>query len=359
MPISQPIQKTEDVEHISLDRRQIKKSRLSFKKSRLSSPDSRVPLLEGTEVAGYLIGKVLGKGSFSVVYDGTELETGRHVAVKEYFPKRFAKRKRSGLISPMEGQKRVNFREGFKLFHSEAESLEKIDHPNVVNMYSLFRANRTAYMVYSNEGGRDLKWFLTSLNKPLDQELLYKVFLPILSALNCLHNTQILHLDIKPANILLQPTGKPLLLDFGGARSIHAEDRVGKTGIVTHGFAPPEQYGKDQVLGPWTDIYALAATMYFGIVGKMPRKSNGSSISPRIDILKYGRGYSSATLEAINRALSYEASMRFSSVDHFTEALLGGSDWLSLQDYETREMGYDRLMNVTENVYNSEVMVAA
>ena len=352
MSIAQPLQKSNDIKHITLDRR-------PYKKSRRSSIDPRVPLLEGIELSGYLIGKVLGTGSFSIVYDGTELETGRHVAVKEYFPKRFAERKPSGLIKPLADQKGVNFREGFKLFYSEAKALEKIEHPNVVHMRRMFRANRTAYLVSSNEGGRDLKWFLTSLKKPFDQALLYKVFLPILSALNRLHDTQILHLDIKPANILLQPTGKSLLLDFGAAKAIRAEDRVGKMGIVTHGFAPPEQYGKNRVLGPWTDIYALAATMYFGIVGKMPSKSKGSSASPSIDILKYGRAYSSAALEAINRALSYEASTRFISIDHFTEALLGGSEWLSLQDYETREMSFDRHMSATGKVYNSRAMIAA
>ncbi len=352
MSISLPIEKLKDIKQIRLDTGR-------HKKSRLSVPDPRVPLLEGTELAGYRIGKVLGAGSFSVVYDGTELETGRHVAVKEYFPKRFAERRSNGLISPITGQKRKSFREGFRLFYSEAKALEKIEHPNVLHMHRLFRANRTAYLVSANEGGRDLKWFLLSLKKPLDQDLVYKVFLPILSALNCLHNTQTLHLDIKPANILLQPSGKSLLLDFGAARAMHTESRTGKSQIVTHGFAPPEQYGKNQVLGAWTDIYALAATMYFSIVGKMPGKSKGSSTSSSIDIIKYGRAYSSATIETINQALSYAASARFDSIDGFAESFLRGSEWFSLQDFEIRELGFDRYASAEACVKENGALVAA
>ena len=352
MSISQPIQKSQDIKHITLDSRQ-------NKRSQLSSRDRRVPLPEGTKLAGYRIGKVLGAGSFSVVYKGTELETGRHVAVKEYFPKRFAERNSDGLISPIAGQKKENFKEGFRLFYGEAKALEKIVHPSVLHMHSLFRANRTAYMVSNNEGGRDLKWFLASLRNPLDQDLVYKVFLPILSALNSLHNTKTLHLDVKPANILLQPNGKSMLLDFGAARAMFPEDRVGKTQIVTHGFAPPEQYGKNRALGAWSDIYALAATMYFSIVGKMPSKSKGSAKCSSIDIIKYGRAYSSATLEAINQALSYDASVRFDSIDKFAEAFLRGSEWFSLQDFEIREMGFDRYASATASAKKIGVQVAA
>lgn len=352
MPISQSLQKSEKIKLVAPGTE-------PYKKRQKSVADPRVPLLAGTQLEGYLIGKVLGVGSFSVVYNGTEIETGRHVAVKEYFPKRFAQRMNNGLIAPMTGQNSEKFREGFKLFCSEAKALEKIEHPNVVNMYRLFLANKSAYLVSSYAGGRDLKWFLTSAKKLLDQQLVYKIFLPILSALNCLHNTQTLHLDIKPANILLQPNGNSLLLDFGAARAIKEEDRVGKPRIVTHGFAPPEQYVKNRTLGPWTDIYALAATMYFSIVGKLPCKSKDSSISSSIDIMKYGRAYSSATLESINRALSYEESTRFLDIDHFAEALLKGSEWYSLQDFEIREMGFDRSESSAGNLPHNRATVAA
>jgi len=322
--------------------------------------DPRIPLTAGTELAAYRIGKVLGSGSFSVVYDAVEIETGLRVAVKEYFPKRFAERKDSGLIAPLEGKKKVHFREGMSLFYHEARALEKIRHPNVLNMHSLFRANKTAYLVSANQGGRDLKWFLSSLKQPLDQALIYKVFMPILSALNCLHTAHLLHLDIKPANILLQPNGKSLLLDFGAAQAMGANREVRKAQVISHGFAPPEQYGKNQMLGPWSDIYALAATLYFSMVGKMPGILKKADSTPALNINRLNSRYTSNLLEAINQALSYDATTRFASIDDFSLAFLSGSQWASLREYELLEMNFDRdAVQIGHEQDSSSVLIAA
>lgn len=311
-------------------------------KRHVAKPDPRIPLPQGTVLEDYKFGKVIGRGSFSLVYRATELSTQREVVIKEYFPKHFALREGKETIVPLEGRKLFTFTEGFKQFFNEAMALNKIHHPHVLKTHNMFRANKTAYLVSLNIGGRDLKWFLTTVKEPMDQALIYKVYMPVLSALNFLHQAQLLHLDIKPANILLQPNSESLLLDFGAAQAMTSSKRINNMQTLTHGFAPPEQYDKSQSLGPWTDIYAVAATLYFSITCRPPAKSKNSEVESQLSITHYGDTYAHHLLHAINRALTYNASDRYESVDEFAAALLNGSQWDSLRDYEMQVMKYDR-----------------
>ena len=305
-------------------------------------PDPRVPLAQNTVVDGYRIEKVVGRGSFSLVYAAVEIESKLNVVIKEYFPKHFSERDENGAIFPFDGKKLLTFNEGFKQFYSEALALKKITHPNVLNTHNLFRANKTAYLVSLNQDGRDLKWFLTSFREPLNQNLIYKVFLPILSALNFLHEAQLLHLDIKPANILLQPNSESLLLDFGAAQTMSSNKRISHMQTLTHGFAPPEQYDKNRALGPWTDIYAVAATLYYSIACRPPSKSKDSKVASQLDLNDFRDRYHVELLETINRSLSHDASERFDNIDEFASALLQGSKWSTLREYEISVMGYNR-----------------
>lgn len=318
------------------------KKRVSKNIARRVKPDPRVPLTENTVIDGYRIGKVVGRGSFSLVYAAVEVSSKLNVVIKEYFPKHFSERIDTGEIIPFDGKKLLTFSEGFKQFYSEALALKKITHPNVLNTHNLFRANRTAYLVSLNQDGRDLKWFLTSFQEPLNQDLVYKVFLPVLSALNFLHSAQLLHLDIKPANILLQPNSESLLLDFGAAQTMSSSKRINQMQTLTHGFAPPEQYDKNRALGPWTDIYAVAATLYYSIACKPPAKSKDSKVASKLDVDTLSNNYHRSLLETINRSLSHNASDRYSRIDEFAAALLDGSKWSSLLEYEINVMGYDR-----------------
>ena len=322
-------------------------------------PDPRVPLKENSTLEDYKFGKVIGRGSFSLVYRATEISSNREVVIKEYFPKHFALRDGPETIMPFDGKKLFTFTEGFKQFFNEAMALNKISHPHVLKTHNMFRANKTAYLVSFNIGGRDLKWFLTTVREPMDQALIYKVYMPILSALNFLHEAQLLHLDIKPANILLQPNSESLLLDFGAAQAMTSSKRINNMQTLTHGFAPPEQYDKSRSLGPWTDIYAVAATLYFSIACKPPAKSKDSAIESQLSIDRYGDRYEHHLLHAVNRSLAYDASNRYDSVDELAAALLQGSEWDSLRDYEMKIMKYDRFESSTrESQHNLATAVA-
>lgn len=313
-------------------------------KRSITRSDPRAPLPGNTDLEGYNFERVIGRGSFSLVYRAIEKSTGNEVVIKEYFPKHFSIRKEDHTIVPLDGKKLFTFSEGFKQFFNEAMALNKISHPHVLKTNNMFRANKTAYLVSLNIGGRDLKWFLSTVKAPMNEALILKVFMPILSALNFLHGAQLLHLDIKPANILLQPNSESLLLDFGAAQRMNSSKRINNMQTLTHGFAPPEQYDKHKSLGPWTDIYAVAATLYYGIACKPPAKSKDNETESRLDLGQYKDRYEPHLLQAVNRCLTYDPDTRFDNVDEFAAALLNGSKWKSLRDYEMQVMRYDRFM---------------
>ena len=322
-------------------------------------PDPRVPLAENTEFEDYIFERVIGRGSFSLVYRAVEKSTGNEVVIKEYFPKYYSIRKEDNTIVPMDGRKLFTFSEGFKQFFNEAMALNKISHPHVLKTHNMFRANKTAYLVSLNIGGRDLKWFLGTVKEPMNEALVLKVFMPILSALNFLHGAQLLHLDIKPANILLQPNSESLLLDFGAAQSMNSSKRINNMQTLTHGFAPPEQYDKKKLLGPWTDIYAVAATLYYGIACKPPAKSKDNETESKLDLEKYRGKYESHLLQAVNRCLTYDPESRFDSVDSFAAALLEGSRWSTLHEYEMDVMKYDRFLESTRDSQRNLALAVA
>ncbi len=328
-------------------------------RSGYAKPDQRKPLAENTTLLGYRIGKFIGRGSFSLVYKAVEMSTMSNVVIKEYFPKHYAGRKESGEIVSFGGKNTLAFNEGLRQFHNEALALKHLKHPNVLNARGFFRANETAYLVTVDNNGRDLKWFLSTARQPLDQDMLYKVIMPILSALNFLHEKQLLHLDVKPANILLRPTGKPLLLDFGAARFMNNSSRFINKQVLTHGFAPPELYSENCEIGPWTDIYSTAATLYFCICGKIPASSKDSEITPSLSIDDNGANYHLTLLRTINRALKFEPSERFDSADEFALALLEGSKWINLPDYEADVMAYNRPGSSIKHAEEERVSFAA
>lgn len=303
----------------------------------------RQALAKNTVLDKYKIGVLIGIGRFSLVYQGFDTETGDSVVVKEYYPKYYSKRAEDGItLLAFEGRKLITFNEGFKQFFNEALALHKIDHPNVLKAHNFFRANKTAYMVSNHEAGRDLKWFLDTTQEPLNNKLIYKIFMPILSALNRLHDSGCLHLDIKPANILLRANSKPLLLDFGAAQDMASKKRINNMQALTHGFAPPEQYDRKSNLSRWTDIYAVAATLYYAITNRPPAKSKDSNKQSQLSIQKHQGHYTSEMLKAINQSLVHDYGKRFEFVDAFAKELLTASKWDSLETYEREEMSYYR-----------------
>jgi len=230
-------------------------------------------LAPGYEVMWYTIKEVLGQGGFGITYHAHDRNLDRDVAIKEYLPTPFAYRHQDYSVKPLTGDHRENFAWGLDSFLKEAQTLAKFKHDNIVQVHSVFEKNNTAYMVMDYEHGENLSTVYKT-QSTIDQNFFEKVFFPIFEGLVEIHNFGFIHRDIKPANIYIRENQTPVLIDFGSARQTSQQQTGEMTTLVSQGYTPLEQYSAnygDQ--GPWSDIYALAASIYEGIVGKKPDES--------------------------------------------------------------------------------------
>ena len=224
----------------------------------------------------YRIDTVLGPGGFGVTYLARDLRFERDVAIKEYFPAEFAYREGSTTIrSSTRGSDQNYFEQGKRHFLDEARTLAKFRHEHIVRVLNLFEQYNTAYMVLEFEEGQSLKNWLRTIGQRPTQAELDEILDPLLSALEVVHAKGMFHRDIAPDNIIIRPSGKPVLIDFGAARHFVREHSHTIGAIVKHGYSPPEQYTLDTKLqGAWSDIYALSATIYAGLVGAPPDEAS-------------------------------------------------------------------------------------
>lgn len=229
------------------------------------------PLPGGTELDQYRIERQLSLGGFSIVYLATDAD-GTPVVIKEYLPNSLALRAEGQLLPQVNESNQPAFRYGMKCFFEEGRALAKLQHPNVVRVTNFFRANETVYMVMEYERGSNLQDYIRKHKGQIREGFLRGVFSRLLNGLREVHSHKLLHLDIKPANIYLRQDGAPVLLDFGAARQtlVSAGATMLKP-MYTPGFAAPEQYGGREMLGPWSDIYSIGASMYSCLAGQAPQ----------------------------------------------------------------------------------------
>jgi hypothetical protein len=270
----------------------------------------------------YRIERTLGGGGFSIVYLATDTQRNAPVVVKEYLPSSQATRLQDESVESVSEEADSTFRQGMKRFFEEAAVLAKVNHPNIVRVTDFFRENNTVYLVMQYEQGKDLRWYLKRQGGRLPERFIRAVFGELLQGLRELHNLGLLHLDIKPANILLRPGGKPLLLDFGAAQSAQSGKRVVGPHTLTLGFAPIEQHKRGHI-GPWSDLYAMGATMYACLTGKAPppatERAERDAYKPVTQ--KFARHYTRELLEAIDRCLQMDQFARPQKADELLAAL--------------------------------------
>lgn len=286
-------------------------------------PDSALPI--GTRVAEFEIVGLIGIGGFGIVYLAQDHSLGRRVALKEYMPQSLARRSGGVTVSVRSARQAETFDAGLRSFVNEAHLLAQFDHPSLVKVHRFWEANGTAYMVMPYYQGRTLKEALQTMAGPPDQAWLEHLLDPLLDALQAMHGANVYHRDIAPDNILLLAGDRPLLLDFGAARHVITDMTQALTVILKPGYAPIEQYAEvpDLKQGAWTDLYALAAVMYFAITGKTPMPSVGrmlnDSLPPLVQVAE-GR-YSRDFLAAIDSALAVRPTDRPQSVAEFRSRL--------------------------------------
>lgn len=287
---------------------------------------TRTPLSKGYLIEGYRIERLLGGGGFSLVYLASQIKNKQTVVIKEYFPSDLVDRLPGGKVVPHDDEKLKSYRLGIKRFFNEAIALSKLEHPNIVHVQNFFRYNDTVYYVMNYERGRDIRWFIKRSAGRLGNEFMWKVFPQVALGLRELHKNGFLHLDIKPANILLRAGGKPLLLDFGAVQPLVKGSRFKGVQTLTHGFAAPEQY-RNGAMGPWSDIYALGATMYGCITGEPPppalERLDNDTIKPLSKT--HARKYAKPLLTAIEWAIQLDYNYRPQDVDSFLKLALDGA----------------------------------
>lgn len=249
----------------------IEKNFCSYCSSEKNTDKYPTALSEGEILAGrYLVGKVLGKGGFGVTYLCYDSRENKKVAVKEYLPDSLSHRNKGETsVSCYGGEKDEYFKSGAKKFFDEAKLVSKFNgNPNIISVYEFFFENNTAYFVMEYLEGFDLKKYIALSGGHISESKALYVAMKITEALMIVHCTEVLHRDISPDNIFICKNGEIKLIDFGAARQVLGEASKSLSVILKQGFAPLEQYKKKGNQGPWTDIYALGATLYYSITGE-------------------------------------------------------------------------------------------
>jgi serine/threonine protein kinase len=231
------------------------------------------PLPYGFQLDRYRIERQLSLGGFSIVYLAYD-EDGTPVAIKEYLPNSLALRTEGQVTPVIPEENQASFRHGMKCFFEEGRALAHLNHPNVVRVLNFFRANETVYMVMQYERGRTLQEHIQKHKGEIREAFVRNVFTRLLNGLREVHTQKLLHLDIKPSNIYLRTDGNPVLLDFGAARQALNYSGPALKPMYTPGFAAPEQYKSPEEMGPWTDIYAVGASMYACLSGSSPQAAD-------------------------------------------------------------------------------------
>ena len=231
---------------------------------------SRNNLPRGYQLLWYQIDGVLGRGTFGVTYLATDTNLDRQVAVKEYFPLELSLRNRDLSIQAIDAESQETHLACLQRFLTEARTLAKLNHPNIVRVYNVFESNETAYMAMEYEQGESLDTLIRK-HALREESRILKILHPMLDALEYIHERGYIHRDIKPGNIYIRRDDSPVLLDFGSTRVTPKQDSDTLTQLVSQGYAPHEQYGGGAGRqGQWTDIYAFGATFYALVCNRSP-----------------------------------------------------------------------------------------
>ena len=233
------------------------------------APDAHfLPPRTSLHGGAFIIEDVLGAGGFGLTYRAREAKLGREVALKEFFP--FGSTRQNGRVVPPSGVSAEEWTRELGAFREEALTLARFSHPAIVRAYAVWAQGGTAYFAMEFLRGESLQKRLDSnRGKALPVEEALGIIENIGEALERVHEAGLLHRDIKPDNILLCE-GRAVLIDFGTARAFASDKTTPMTQLLTPGYAPLEQYGKRARFGPYTDVYALTATLYHALAGSAP-----------------------------------------------------------------------------------------
>ena len=295
-------------------------------------------LRKGTRLIGrYTVEGVLGQGGFGITYLGMDELHKKKVAIKEFFPQGIVTRNieyEDTVTVTLVGEKE-NYDKGKERFLKEAQTMAMFSKDKgIVKALDFFEINNTAYIVMEYLEGVTLKQYLRE-NKRIAAEDLVELLVPLIEALDEIHSQGLIHRDISPDNIMVLPDGRIKLMDFGAARDYTEFGEKSLSIVLKPGYAPPEQYQTHGVQGPWTDIYALCATMYKCITGENPPDAIDRLVDDHLKkISAFGISVSPQIEKAIIKGMSVAAKDRYQNVGDFCEDLYGGYEENSVPEAE-------------------------
>ena len=287
-------------------------------------------LKPGTILRGkYLVGSMLGQGGFGITYIGWDLALNRKVAIKEYFPSTYVSRdvEFSTVLQWYPSHQAQEARSmGKDLFLKEARKMNLVDSiPQVVHVQELFEDNQTAYIVMNYIPGENLEKRLLRTG-PLSWKQVQELLLPVAGVMQKVHEAGLVHRDLSPDNLMIQPDGSIRILDLGAAKDLNLHSGVSSMQVAKGGFSPIEQYIQKGNSGPWTDVYSLAATMYYALTGVVPPSAVDrlSKDTLRWDLPQL-HSLPLPVIRVLQKAMAIQAKDRTQSMTVFAEELRNAS----------------------------------
>ena len=332
----------------------------------VTEPVEPIHLMPGTVLAGrYLLGTAVGSGGFGIVYKAMDMKLETIVAVKEFFVSRLVTRAKGlkEVIVPQKSKEEFDYRK--ERFLAEARNMAKFGaHRSIPNVFEYFEENNTAYIVMEFLKGVNLKDYLKDTDGKMDTDFALMVANEVGNALKSLHEKNIIHRDVAPDNIYIcsEKSIKIKLMDLGAAKLADSTDEVIDI-ILKPGYSPCEQYDNSSNIGPWTDVYALGATLYMMLTGVRPDESTNRKIMDEVvSPHELNSDISENLSNSVMKAMALEKHMRFKNIKDFLEAINGERKIVPLHK-EKRRRSVKRLVGVacsliillgaTLSVYNS------
>ena len=308
--------------------------------------DTPSALHAGTRLGEYELLRLLGVGGFGIVYLAFDHALEREVAIKEYMPASLAGRTETMHVSIRSQSDAESFALGLKSFVNEAKLLARFDHPSLLKVHRFWEANGTAYMAMPVMRGRTVKDIRLDMQGTPDEAWTRRILMPLLGAIEKLHSEGVYHRDIAPDNIQIEPDGSPVLLDFGAARRVLSDKSQALTAILKPAYAPIEQYGEAGSVrqGPWTDLYALGATLHYLLLGRPPPPATARTVHDEASSLTTINlpGCSEAFLHTIDWMLCPRPTDRPQSVAELRDVLEGRARLPARRPADAAPMHWER-----------------
>ena len=303
-------------------------------------------------IGRYTIKSVLGQGGFGITYLGMDELYQRKVAIKEFFPQGIVTRNTEyeDTVTVTYVEEKADYEKGKERFLKEARTMAKFSkNEGIVKVLDFFEINNTAYIVMEYLEGITLKQYIRE-NQRITLEELVRLLVPLIESLDEIHSQGMIHRDISPDNIMVLPDGRIKLMDFGAARDYTKFGEKTLSIVLKPGYAPPEQYQTHGIQGPWTDIYALCATMYKCITGETPPDAIDRVIDDHLKkISEFGITIPPQIESVIIKGMSVSAKDRYQDIKDFCEDLYGGYEEIPASENE--EIEIEQVL-IKENVEN-------